>query len=83
MITGEARHRVKWRPLTEDEEAAALAELRTLAGPPLGCAGWPGRRRRHTGLDRVGPPPLGELQRSRSLRSPAFTRHAKALSAHR
>ena len=31
-ITGEARHRAKWRPLTEDEEAAALAEIRTLAG---------------------------------------------------
>jgi hypothetical protein len=31
-ITGEARHRARWRPLTEDEEAAALAELRALAG---------------------------------------------------
>ena len=30
-ITGEARHRAGWRPLTE-EEAAALAELRALAG---------------------------------------------------
>jgi hypothetical protein len=32
QLTGEARHRARWRPLTEDEEAAALAELRTLAG---------------------------------------------------
>jgi hypothetical protein len=31
-ITGEARHRARWRPLTEEEEAAALAELRALAG---------------------------------------------------
>jgi hypothetical protein len=32
QLTGEARHRARWRPLTEDEEAAALAELRSLAG---------------------------------------------------
>ena len=32
QLTGEARHRARWRPLTEDEEAAALAELRALAG---------------------------------------------------
>src|SRR5437016_1365690 len=31
QLTGEARHRARWRPLTEDEEAAALAEIRTLA----------------------------------------------------
>ena len=31
-ITGEARHRVRWRPLTDEEEATALAELRALAG---------------------------------------------------
>jgi hypothetical protein len=31
-ITGEARHRARWRPLTDEEEAAALAELRALAG---------------------------------------------------
>jgi hypothetical protein len=31
-LTGEARHRAKWRPPTEEEEAAALAELRVLAG---------------------------------------------------
>ena len=31
-ITGEARHRAKWRELTEAEEAAAVAELRKLAG---------------------------------------------------
>src|SRR6266496_2153748 len=31
QLTGEARHRARWRPLTEDEEAAALAELRALA----------------------------------------------------
>jgi hypothetical protein len=30
-ITGEARHRARWRPLTDEEEAAALAELRALA----------------------------------------------------
>jgi len=29
---GEARHRAKWRDLTEDEQAAAVAELRELAG---------------------------------------------------
>src|SRR6201986_5598136 len=29
--TGEARHRARWRPLTGEEEAAALAELRALA----------------------------------------------------
>jgi len=31
QLTGEARHRVRWRPLTGDEEAVALAELRALA----------------------------------------------------
>jgi hypothetical protein len=31
QLTGEARHRARWRPLTGDEEAAALAELRSLA----------------------------------------------------
>ena len=31
-LFGEARHRAKWRPLTADEEDAAVAELRTLAG---------------------------------------------------
>jgi hypothetical protein len=31
-VTGEARHRARWRPLTGEEEAAALAELRALAG---------------------------------------------------
>jgi hypothetical protein len=31
-LTGEARHHAKWRSLTEDEEAAAVAELRALAG---------------------------------------------------
>src|ERR1700751_1703553 len=83
QLTGEARHRAKWRPLTEDEEAAALAEIRTLARGPAGRGGGVlggarrgraggaagpvrgaavpdgrGRRRRHTGLDRGGPPPL-------------------------
>jgi hypothetical protein len=32
QITGEARHRARWRDLTEDEEAEALAELQALAG---------------------------------------------------
>ena len=32
QLTGEARHRARWHPLTEDEEAVALAELRALAG---------------------------------------------------
>src|ERR1700759_5696736 len=31
-LTGEARHRARWRPLTGGEEAAAVAELRELAG---------------------------------------------------
>ena len=31
-ITGEARHHAQWRPLTGEEEAAAIAELRDLAG---------------------------------------------------
>ena len=31
-LTGEARHRAKWRDLTEDETAAAVAELQALAG---------------------------------------------------
>jgi hypothetical protein len=31
QLTGEARHRARWRPLTEEEEGAALAELRALA----------------------------------------------------
>jgi hypothetical protein len=30
-ITGEARHHAKWRPLTADEEAAAVDGLRALA----------------------------------------------------
>ena len=32
QLTGEARHRAKWRDLTEDETAAAAAELQALAG---------------------------------------------------
>ena len=31
QLTGEARHHARWRPLTGQEEAAALAELRALA----------------------------------------------------
>lgn len=31
QLTGEARHRARWRELTAEEEAAALAELRELA----------------------------------------------------
>ena len=31
QLTGEARHRAKWRDLTADEEAAAVAALRELA----------------------------------------------------
>jgi len=31
-LFGEARHHARWRPLTEGEEAAALAALRALAG---------------------------------------------------
>jgi hypothetical protein len=30
-LTGEARHHARWRPLTEEEEAAAVNELRELA----------------------------------------------------
>jgi hypothetical protein len=32
QLTGEARYHAKWRPLSADEEAAALAGLRALAG---------------------------------------------------
>jgi hypothetical protein len=32
QLTGEARYRAKWRPLTGDEESAAVAELAALAG---------------------------------------------------
>jgi hypothetical protein len=32
QLTGEARHRARWRDLTGDEEAAAVAELHELAG---------------------------------------------------
>jgi hypothetical protein len=31
QLTGEARHRARWRELTADEEGAAVAELRALA----------------------------------------------------
>jgi hypothetical protein len=31
-LTGEASHHARWRPLTGDEEAAAVAELRAIAG---------------------------------------------------
>ena len=31
-ISGEARHHARWRGLTTDEEAAAVAALRELAG---------------------------------------------------
>ena len=31
-LYGEARHRARWRDLSSEEEAAAVAELRTLAG---------------------------------------------------
>ncbi len=31
-LTGEARHHAKWRPLTRDEETAAITELRAIAG---------------------------------------------------
>lgn len=32
QLTGEARHRAKWRDMTEAEEAAAVGELQALAG---------------------------------------------------
>jgi hypothetical protein len=32
QLTGEARHRARWRELTADEEATAVAELVALAG---------------------------------------------------
>jgi hypothetical protein len=32
QLTGEARHRARWRALSSDEEAAAVAALRELAG---------------------------------------------------
>jgi hypothetical protein len=32
QLTGEARHRARWRDLTSSDEATAVAELRTLAG---------------------------------------------------
>lgn len=32
QLTGEARHRARWRELSSDEETAAVAELRELAG---------------------------------------------------
>ena len=32
QLTGEARHRARWRELTTDEEVAAVAELQALAG---------------------------------------------------
>jgi hypothetical protein len=32
QLTGEARHRARWRELSRDEEAAAVTELRELAG---------------------------------------------------
>jgi hypothetical protein len=35
-IYGEARHHAKWRPLTGDEEAAAVAALRELAAGRAG-----------------------------------------------
>lgn len=31
QLAGEARHRARWRELTVDEEAAAVAEFRALA----------------------------------------------------
>ena len=31
-LTGETRHHARWRPLAEDEEAAAVAELRAQPG---------------------------------------------------
>jgi hypothetical protein len=33
-ISGEAKHHAQWRELTADEEAAAVAALRELAGGP-------------------------------------------------
>jgi hypothetical protein len=32
QLTGEVRHHAKWRPLTAEEETAAVTELRALAG---------------------------------------------------
>src|SRR6516165_2295358 len=32
QLTGTARHHARWRDLTEDEQAAAVTELRELAG---------------------------------------------------
>jgi hypothetical protein len=32
QLTGTARHHARWRELTQDEQAAAVAELRELAG---------------------------------------------------
>ena len=36
QLAGEARHHAKWRELGEDEEAAAVAGLRALAGGRAG-----------------------------------------------
>ncbi len=36
QLAGEARHHAKWRELGEDEEAAAVAEPRALAGGRAG-----------------------------------------------
>ena len=36
QLAGEARHHAKWRELGEDEETAAVAEFRALAGGRAG-----------------------------------------------
>jgi hypothetical protein len=36
QLAGEARHHAKWHELTGDEETAAVAELRALAGGRAG-----------------------------------------------
>jgi hypothetical protein len=41
QLTGEARHRAKWRPLTAAGETAAIAELRALAGGRPICSPRP------------------------------------------
>ena len=68
-LTGEARHHAKWRELTADERAAAVAALRELAGGQADLlaevAGHDGRLRRGPA---AGPPGRDAVPRCRGRR---------------
>ena len=86
-ITGEARHRAKWRELSSDQEAAAVGALRELAAGRADLlaevagifeGASEGRHDEPPALVRCGPVPQG---RSRRQGDPAWTEEGRRRAA--